>query len=62
MQDDSTNRPPGDDAAMPPKAPAKTPTPRKGFDPASIKGGKHPGGKMQRGTRNMQSAKSRGRG
>lgn len=62
MTDDATKRPPGDDPATPPKAPAPTATPRKGFDPALLKGGQHPGGKMVRGTRSVQSAKSRGRG
>ncbi|MGQ0566814.1 MAG: hypothetical protein ACT4OK_17370 [Gemmobacter sp.] len=62
MTDDSTNRPTGEDHPVPPKTPAKPLTPRKGFDPATLKGGQHPGGKMVRGTRNMQSAKSRGRG
>ena len=62
MTDDPANRPLGDDPVVPLTAPAKTPTPRKGFDPANLKGGTHPGGKMVRGTRSVQSAKSRGRG
>lgn len=62
MQDD-TDRPRGDDAPAVAKVTAPKPAPaRKGFDPASLKGGKHPGGKVMRGTRTMQSAKSRGRG
>ena len=61
MTDDAANRPPGADAPMPPKPPAKTATPRKGFDPANLKGGHQPGGKVMRGTRMMQNAKSRGR-
>ena len=63
MTDDTTNRPPGAEQPMPPsKAPAKSAPPRKGFDVANLKGGNQPGGKMVRGTRSMQSAKSRGRG
>ena len=61
MTDDTPNRPPGDDPALPPKAPAKPAAPRKGFDPANLKGGTHPGGKMVRGTRSVRSAKSRGK-
>lgn len=60
MTDAPENRPKGADPAADPKAPAK-PAPRKGFDPANLKGGTHPGGKMVRGTRSVQSAKSRGR-
>jgi hypothetical protein len=57
-------RPPGDGRAVPPEARAipKPATPRKGFDPASLKGGKHPGGKPLRGGRMMLPGKSRGRG
>ena len=66
MTDDPADRPTGEEPAIPPKTPAntpaKTPAPRKGFDPANLKGGNHPGGKMVRGTRSVQSAKSRGRG
>ncbi len=62
MTDDPTDRLMGNDAPASPKPPAKPPTPRKGFDPANLKGGTHPGGKMVRGTRSVQSAKSRGRG
>ena len=62
MTDDPTNRPPGDLPVAPFKTTAKTPGPLKVFDPTSLKGGKHPGGKVMRGTRTMQSAKSRGRG
>ena len=62
MTDDPANRPPGEEANAAPPPPAKTPAPRKGFDPATLKGGTHPGGKMVRGTRSVQSAKSRGRG
>lgn len=62
MQDD-TDRPSGDDTSRVAKVIAPKPASvRKGFDPASLKGGKHPGGKVMRGTRTMQSAKSRGRG
>ncbi len=61
MTDDPTDRPKGDDTPVSPKTPAKTPTPPRGFDPANLKGGNHPGGKMVRGTRSVQSAKSRGR-
>lgn len=62
MTDDATTRPSGAEQPMPqPKAPAKTATPRKGIDLAALKGGNQPGGKMMRGTRSMQSAKSRGR-
>jgi len=62
MTDEPADRPTGEEPAIPPKTPAKTPAPRKGFDPANLKGGNHPGGKMVRGTRSVQSAKSRGRG
>lgn len=74
MTDEPADRPTGEEPAVPPGAtpstpaktpartPAKTPAPRKGFDPANLKGGTHPGGKMVRGTRSVQSAKSRGRG
>ena len=62
MTEDPADRPTGEDAAVPPKAEPKVQAPKKGFDPANIKGGKHPGGKVMRGTRMMQSAKSRGRG
>ncbi len=61
MQDD-TDRPSGDDTPRVAKVIAPKANLRKGFDPASLKGGKHPGGKVMRGTRTMQSAKSRGRG
>ena len=63
MTDDTTNRPPGAEQPTPPSKDAvKTVPPRKGFDVANLKGGNQPGGKMVRGTRSMQSAKSRGRG
>ncbi len=58
----SKNPPPGEPSAPAPKPAPAPAAPRKGFDPASLKGGKHPGGKVMRGTRMMQSAKSRGRG
>jgi hypothetical protein len=62
MTDDTTPPQP----ATPPAAQARPavakPAPKKGFDPASIKGGKHPGGKPMRGTKSMLPGKSRGRG
>lgn len=58
----SKNPPPGEPTAPAAKPAPASVAPRKGFDPASLKGGKHPGGKVMRGTRMMQSAKSRGRG
>lgn len=62
MTDDPTNRPPGDDHPVPPKTPPKAAMPRKGFDPANLRGGKQPGGKMMRGTAKLSlPGKSRGR-
>lgn len=60
---DDTDRPAGGDGAAAPK-PAKIilPAPKKGFDPASLKGGKHPGGKPLRGGKMTLPGKSRGRG
>ena len=64
MPDDIPDRPAAGDAAPAPKPATTAPAPaaRKGFDPANLKGGKQPGGKVMRGTRTMQSGKSRGRG
>jgi hypothetical protein len=46
---DNPQKPPSGDTPPVPAAPAKTPAPKKGFDPASIRGGKQPGGKVMRG-------------
>jgi hypothetical protein len=62
----SKNRPPGEPVSTAqkpaPKPAATSAVPRKGFDPASLQGGKHPGGKPLRGGKMMQSFNSRGRG
>ncbi len=63
---DDTQRPPGEDPApapVPRTAKIILPTAvKKGFDPASLKGGKHPGGKPLRGGKSTLPGKSRGRG
>lgn len=56
-QDPAANPP----LARPPAPPVKAP-PKRGFDPASLKGGKHPGGKPLRGGKMTLPGKSRGRG
>ncbi len=60
---DDTDRPAEGEGAHAPK-PAKIilPTVKKGFDPASLKGGKQPGGKTMRSSKMTLPGKSRGRG
>jgi len=60
---DKTDRPAdGAPAPVTPKSTAPKPQPKKGFDPESLRGGKHPGGKPQRGSKTLMHGKSRGRG
>lgn len=58
--DDKTD--PGATPVPAPKPAAPKPAPKKGFDPASIKGGKQPGGKTMRSSKMTMPGKSRGRG
>jgi hypothetical protein len=62
MHDDSDRPAGGDGAAAPQPAKIILPPPKKRFDPASLKGGKAPGGKPLRGGKMLLPGKSRGRG
>ncbi len=63
MQDETDRPAEGEEAAAPKPAKIILPPTKRGFDPASIKGGKHPGGKPLRGGKiTSMMGKSRGRG